>query len=364
MTVLDLRQLNRATLARQGLLQRRRASVADVVRDVGGLQAQLPTAPMIGLWSRIDRFRREQLVDAVGAGEVVRGTTLRGTLHLHEVDDYRALRMSVQPVLDAYLKGMPRRMDEADIEPALEYGRSRFAQGPMTVAQLKAAMAERFPGSDPQATASVAKVGLQLLIEPDLEARDGWKVNAPFALAADIVGDSLEPPDTERVVRRFLEVLGPGSAKDAQTWSSLRRLKPVMERMHEAGELITVMTWEGDELYDLPDAPRPSGETIAPPRFLPMWDNLLLSHADRSRVIAPEYKPYLASKNGMPPPTFLVDGFVHGTWKVERSGSSATLVLTPLGRIPGSAEQPLIAEGEALLQFLEPNAVERIVRVG
>ncbi len=364
MTVLDLRQLNRATLARQGLLARSRVPVAQVIRDVGGVQAQLPAPPMIGLWSRIDRFRREQLVDAVRAGEVVRGTTLRGTLHLHEVDDYRALRMSVQPVLDANMNGMPRRMRAEDVEPALEYGRELFAAGPRTVAELKAAMAERFPDSAPQATANVPRMGLQLLIQPDLEARDGWKVNAPFLPATDIVGDTLAPNDVEHVVRRFLEVLGPGSAKDAQTWSSLRRLKPVMERMHDAGELITVTTWEGDELYDLPHAPRPSGETSAPPRFLPMWDNLLLSHADRSRVIAPEHKPYLASKNGMPPPTFLVDGFVHGTWKVERVGDAATLVLTPFARIPGAAEAALVAEGEALLSFVEPDATERVVRVG
>lgn len=364
MTVLDLRQLNRATLARQGLLRRRRAPVAEVVRDVGGLQAQLPAPPVIGLWSRIDRFQRKQLLDAVRDGQLVRGTTLRGTLHLHEVNDYRALRMTLQPLFDKLKNGTPRRTRVQDIEPALEFARSLFEQGPVTISQLKAAMAERFPESAPQGASNVARLGLQLLIQPDLDSRDGWKVNAPFVLATDIVGDTLGPADPEHVVRRFLEVLGPGSAKDAQTWSSLRRLRPVMERMHDAGELITVMTWEGDELYDLPGAPRPSGETIAPPRFLPMWDNLLLSHADRSRVIAPEHRPYLAAKNGMPPATFLVDGFVHGSWKVERDGDVATLRLTPFARIPGAAEQPLIAEGEALLAFLEPDATDRVVRVG
>lgn len=118
MTVLDLRQLNRATLARQGLLERRRASVAQVVRDVGGLQAQLPAPPTIGLWSRIEGYRRELLVDAVRSGQLVRGTTLRGTLHLHDVDDYRALRMSLQPMLDAQSNGMSRRIRPEDERPA------------------------------------------------------------------------------------------------------------------------------------------------------------------------------------------------------------------------------------------------------
>jgi hypothetical protein len=125
-----------------------------------------------------------------------------------------------------------------------------------------------------------------------------------------------------------------------------------------------VTTWEGDELYDLPHAPRPSGETSAPPRFLPMWDNLLLSHADRSRVIAPEYKPFIASNNGMPPPTVLIDGFVHGTWAVDQAGTAVTLRLTPVARIPGAHEDALVAEGESLLRFLHRDAATRQVRVG
>ncbi len=365
MTMLDLRQLNRATLERQGLLERSRESVADVVRAVGGLQAQLPAAPMVGLWSRVEGFRREHLVDAARAGTLVRGTTLRGTLHLHEVDDYRALRMSLQPMLDVLGRTQQRRLDGHASEPIIAAARELLATAPRTVGGLKAELTERFGDLDAQAMSNVARMALQLLLVPDADAPDGWKANsAPIALATDLIGDTFDPPNPERIVRRFLEVLGPGSAKDAQTWSSMRGLKAVMQRMHDAGELITVTTWDGDELYDLPNEPRPSGETSAAPRYLPKWDNLLLSHADRSRVIAPEYKPYLASKNGMPPATFLVDGFVHGTWKVERVGDVATLRLAPFARIPGTAEQPLIAEGEALLAFLEPDATERNVRVG
>jgi hypothetical protein len=364
MSVLDLRQLNRATLARQGLLERRRAPVADVIRDVGGLQAQLPAPPLIGLWSRIEDFQRDELLDAVRSGSVVRGTSLRGTLHLHEVDDYRSLRMTLQPMLDQLSRGMGRRMRAEDEAPARALGRKLFAKGPVSVAQLKAAMAEHFPGSEAQALSNLSRLGLPLLIDPDPQSRDGWKANAPFRLATDIIGDTFAPADPQLVVRRFLEVLGPGSPKDAQTWSTMRGLKAVMQGMHDAGELIVVTTWEGDELYDLPDAPRPSDETAAPPRFLPMWDNVLLSHADRSRVIDPAYRPYLASKNGMSPPTFLIDGFVQGTWKVEQAKDEVTLVLTPFARIPAAHEDALVAEGEALLAFLHPDVSARRVRVG
>ncbi len=364
MDVLDLRQLNRATLARQSLLERSAEPVADLVRRAGGLQAQLPSAPTIGLWSRLAGFTSDHLQAAVREGKLVRGTTLRGTLHLHEVDDYRALRMSVQSFLDTAANGMRRRMEPDDFEAALELGRAQFAAGPITVAELKRTLAESLPRSEAQALANVSRLLLQLLIVPDPDSPHGWRVNAPFVDARSIVGDTLAPPDPEHVVRRFLEVLGPGSAKDAGVWSSVRGLRKVMQEMHDRGELITVATWDGGELYDLPDAPRPDGDVVVPPRFLPMWDNLLLSHADRSRVLDPAHKAYLASKNGMPPPAFLVDGFVAGRWKAERDGARAELVLTPFGRIPAAAEDPLVAEGEALLRFLEPDAGSYRVRVG
>src|SRR5690606_8509715 len=121
------------------------------------------------------------------------------------------------------------------------------------------------------------------------------------------------------------------------------------KRMCDAGELIELTTFDGHLLYDLRDAPRPSGETPAGVRFLPMWDNLLLSHADRSRVIDPAHRPYIASMNGMPPPTYLVDGFVHGTWKVELGKHDATLRLSPFATVPGWAEDALLSEGKALL---------------
>jgi hypothetical protein len=133
--------------------------------------------------------------------------------------------------------------------------------------------------------------------------------------------------------------------------------------MCDAGDLVELVTWDGDELVDLPDAPRPHGDEHVPPRFLPMWDNLLLSHHDRSRVVDPAWRPYLAARNGMSPPTFLLDGFVHGTWTVERRGDEATLLLSPFAAIPARHERQLVTEGEALLAFLEPDATTRAVRV-
>lgn len=364
--VFDLRDLNRATLARQGLLERRTAGVADVVRDVGGLQAQLPGAPVIGLWSRVAGFRRKELVEAAQAGRVVRGTTLRGTLHLHEVDDYRALRTTLQPMLDSLSRAQLARLHDGDVQPAVDAARALFEHGPVTVGQLKAHLAERFPHSQPQGLGNVARMAIPLLLEPSAGAPDGWTANnAPITLATTLVGETLAPANPERVVRRFLEVLGPGTVKDVQTWTSMRGLKAVVHGMADSGELEVVTTFEGADLFDLPGAPRPAGDAPASVRFLPMWDNLLLSHADRSRVIDPAHKPYLASKNGMPPPTFLVDGFVHGTWRIERDGTErATLLLSPFGRTTAAARDALLEEGEALLRFLAPERSQRVVRFG
>ena len=361
--VMDLRELNRATLARQRLLERSRDGVADVVRVVGGLQAQTPANPMVALWSRVAGFERDQLLAAVDAGEVVRGTTLRGTLHLHHVDEYRELRMSLQPMLDTMVRSVRRRAREQDLAPAIELGRALLATGPRTIGEVKSALREHFPESDPQALGLLVRYELQLLMVPDTSTPNGWPNLAPFAPATKVIGGRLQTKQRpELVLRRFLETLGPGSVRDAQVWSGVRGLKEIAARMLDAGELVEVLTFDDQLLLDLPDVPRVDGDAVAAVRFLPMWDNLLLSHADRTRVLAAEHKPYISSKNGMPPPTFLVDGFVHGTWAVERHGDAATLRLTAFGRTPRAAQDAIVDEGERLLGFLEPDASKPRVR--
>lgn len=363
MDELDLRQLNRATLARQCLLERSDAGVVEVIRRVGGLQAQTPANPMVALWSRVAGFRRDQLLDAVREGRLVRGTTLRGTLHLHALDEYRELRMTLQPMLDALVNSLRRRVRDEDLEPAFELGRSMLEERPRTIGELKRAFGERFPDSEAQALGNLVRYRMQLLMVPDLGTPNGWPNVARFAPATSIIGGHLAAkPRPDLVLRRFLETLGPGTARDAQVWSGVRGLRQVAARMLDAGELVTIRTFDDRELLDRADAPRPDGDEPAAVRFLPMWDNLLLSHADRTRVIAEDHRAYLSSSNGMPPPTFLVDGFVQGVWQAERSGATATLRLTSFGRTTRAAQDAIVAEGDALLAFLEPGATERRVR--
>ncbi|MCW2926171.1 MAG: hypothetical protein JWM86_139 [Thermoleophilia bacterium] len=366
MDVLDLRKLNRATLARQGLLERSREDVAAVVKRAGGIQAQGPSQAMIGLWSRIEGFRRAQLVEAAVAGKVVRGTTMHGTLHLHEVDDYRAVRPAIQPLLDSVARSLARRYDADALDEALQLGRELLERQPMPIGALKRALKERCRDIDPQALGNFVRHAVPLLIVPDPEVPNGWRSNvAPFTPATALIGGRLAAgPNPALLVRRFFESLGPGTVADAQAWSGISGLKASVTSMVDAGELIEVATFEGATMFDLPHAPRPDGDIPAGVRYLPMWDNLLLSHRDRSRVVDPAFKPYIASRNGMPPPTYLVDGFVHGLWTCARSGDVATLQLAPFAPIPAWAQEPLVREGEALLGFLEPGAGTRVVRLG
>jgi hypothetical protein len=172
------------------------------------------------------------------------------------------------------------------------------------------------------------------------------------------LGRPLDPdPSPEEMVVRYLGAFGPAGVKDAQTWSGLTRLGEVVDRLRP--RLSTFRDERGRELFDLPDAPRPDPDTPAPPRFLPEFDNLILSHADRTRVIADDYRKTIASRNGMVPATFLVDGFVRGTWKTQRTRGKATLVIEPFEALSGNDRDALAEEGERLLRFMaQPQGAE------
>lgn len=348
---LTLRQLNRATLARQMLLERETVPVVAAVERLAGMQAQEPRPPFVGLWSRLEGFRREDLVEALRGYEVVRGPLMRSTLHLLSADDFVAFRPALAPALNLAVRALgssAKGLEGADFLPvAVELLR----QEPREYNELRRLLAERFPDVHHRALGYATRTQLPLVMVP---TDDPWGFPrvARFALAEDALGHSI-PPETapEAMIRSYLAAFGPASAADFVEWSGLKRMKPAFEELRPALEVFEDET--GRELFDLPGAPRPEAETPAPPRFLPEFDSLVLAHADRSRVLADEHRPGLVTKNLRVKATFLWDGFVAGTWTVERKRGSAILRVSPFESLSRGALDGLVEEGERMLRFSE-----------
>ncbi|MGI5169174.1 winged helix DNA-binding domain-containing protein [Spirillospora sp. CA-253888] len=360
-TTLPLRALNRATLARQMLLAREVAAVPDAVERLGGLQAQEPRPPFLGLWSRLSEFRGDDLAAALHDRSVVRATTMRGTLHVMSAADYTAFRIPMQPVLDGGLRALGDRARGLEREPVLAAARDLLLERPRAFTELRDLLQKAFPHVNDRALGFTVRMALPLVMVPTQD-RWGFPRAAEFALCEAWLGTPpADDPLPDALVLRYLAAFGPATAADAQAWSGLPALGEVLDRLRP--RLRVFRDEQGRELFDLPDAPRPDAETPAPARFLPEFDSLVLAHADRTRVIADAHRPALTTKNLRVRATFLWDGFAAGLWELERKRKTATLRLRPFGDLPDAAVEALSAEGEDLLRFAEPDAAERTVAV-
>ncbi|MGW3349112.1 winged helix DNA-binding domain-containing protein [Nonomuraea rubra] len=338
--MLNLRDLNRATLARQHLLSRHEGDVADVVHRLVGLQAQEPRPPYLGVWTRLAGFERDDLHAALHARTLVRATLWRATLHLVTAADFAAFRPLVAPTLAA----AARRFDGVDLDAVAAAAERLLAAGPMTFNELRPRLLEEFPGGYDRALGYAARMLTPLVIEP---TQDRWSY--PRDPAFGLPGHPMAPAGTPALIERYLAAFGPATPADVQTWSGLGRLREVMAGM----DLERLTDDTGRELFDLPGAPRPGGDVPAPVRFLPDFDTLILGHADRTRVLADEHKGFVTTKNLRVRAVYLVDGFAAGTWQIKRSGKKARLLVTPFGRTDLG---PLEEEGLRLLAFAEPDA--------
>ena len=356
------RELNRATLARQMLLARESMPATKAVARLVAMQAQLARPPFVGLWTRLDRFTRDQLIRAVLKKDVVRATSLRGTIHLMTAADFVAFRGAIQPALT---KGMQvilrKRLDTFDSDRVMTMARAFFGKAPATFDAFRIHLKKSFPKDDERAMAYAVRMQLPMVQVP-CDAAWGYDAAADFALADDWLGKSIPVCDTPAttLVTRYLAAYGPATIADAQTWSGLAGLRDTFEALRPS--LVTFRDEKKRELFDLPDAPRPAGDVVAPVRFLPEFDTLMLAHADRRRFIADAHRPKLTSKNLQVAAVFLVDGMAAGTWKVERKRKTATLVLQSFGPLTKKAVAVLEVEGDALLRFVEEDAAERVVR--
>jgi winged helix DNA-binding protein len=345
--VLSLRALNRATLARQLLLERSELSVLDAVAHLVGLQAQEPRDPYLGLWSRLAVFRPEELSALLLDRRVVRIAVMRSTLHLVTADDCLVLRPLMQPVLDAELarhREYAPALAGVDLDAVLAFGREFLAE-PRTGRELRVALAERFPAHEPAALAYACRNRLGVVQVPPrgLWGQTGGVVTTT---AEAWLGRTLaSSPSLDDVVVRYFGAFGPATVADVAAWSRLTGLREVVERLRP--QLLTFRDERGRELFDLPDAPRPEPDVPAPVRFLPEYDNLLLSHADRSRFAAPGRRELLGRVTGRVKGTVLVDGTVAAVWQLEQG----RLVVSHVP-IPKRAAASVAAEGRRVIRFL------------
>ncbi|MFD6100201.1 winged helix DNA-binding domain-containing protein [Nocardiopsis flavescens] len=354
-TVLSTRALNRATLQRQLLLARTHLPVADVVTRLVGLQAQTAHTWYLGLENRIEDLDPHRVGAMLTDGGLVRVTLMRGTLHLVTPRDCRFLRPTVQPAIDRGFSASRhgRATRGLDLDALARAGYRLLLDRPLAPRELGERLAEQWPGVPGDHLAQAVKDRLPLVQIPP---RGVWgAAGAPALAPADTwTGLAMDAgPDPAGLVLRYLAVFGPASVKDVQAWSSLTRLAPVVDGLRD--RLVELRAEDGTVLFDLPDAPRPGGDVDAPVRFLYDFDNVLRGHADRGRVLPHEHRSRLASRNGMPPGTVLVDGFVRASWRTVRPrGSAAALEVTLFEPVGAGDRDAIAAEGERTLAFLEP----------
>ncbi|RCG18272.1 winged helix DNA-binding domain-containing protein [Streptomyces diacarni] len=348
--VLTRPALSRALLARQFLIERTRMPVLDALEHLVGLQAQAPMPPYFALWSRLAGFDPGGLAGMLTDREAVRMTVMRGTIHLVSARDALQLRALTRVVTERALRAnYARALGETDTWQVAQAARDLLAEGPMTGSALGERLRERWPGVEARALSMAARCLLPLVQVPPrgLWGRSGQPLleTVETWLGRPVPAE----PCVETMVLRYLGAFGPASVRDVQTWSGLTRLGEVVERLRP--QLRVFADEAGRELFDLPEAPRPHTELPLPVRFLAEYDNLVLSHADRSRLMDEPVRRALATRNGQVPGTFLVDGRVRGTWKADTGRGPARLTLTPFERLANEAEQALAEEGERLLEF-------------
>jgi hypothetical protein len=353
-TTLSRRALNRALLARQLLLDRRPMAAYDAIEQVVGLQGQAPLAPYVGLWSRLADFETDELAGLLIERRAVRTSLMRGTIHLVTDRDALALRPLLQPVLDRY---HGRMVDHVDLAPVLAYARELVETRPRTQAELRAAFARLWPDADTSTLALVAHLRLGLVQVPP---RGVWgRTGLPALTTLETwLGRPLDAsPSLDRLVLRYLAAFGPATAHDVQAWCGRTGLGEVVERLRPS--LRVMRSADGVDLYDLPDAPRPGSDVPAPVRFLPEYDNVLLSHKDRRRVVPEGRRVPLPPGNGAATGTVLIDGWFGANWRFD----GPDLVVEPFETIAPAVADAVEAEGRLLARFVRDQAGEvRVLR--
>ena len=362
--VLDARALNRALLERQLLLRRSTISTTEAIERLVGVQAQIPGDPYVALWSRLEAFQTDDLGRLITERKAVRTSLFRATIHLVTARDALALRPIVQPALARLFQSASpfgRRLRGVHLERLLALGRSLVEERPLTSAELRPLLAKRWPKRDKDSLAAAVGYLLPLVQVPP---RGVWgKSGQPRRTTVEAwlgrpLGRTRRP---DALILRYLAAFGPATVSDARTWSGLSELSEVFRRLRP--RLRTFRDKSGRELFDVANGPLPDPETPAPPRFLPVYDNLLLSHADRTRVVRAGDRKRTGYMEGVNFGSVLIDGFVGATWTLKRGPRVATLRIAPLDHLAKRERAAVADEGARLLSFIAPHVTARDVLI-
>lgn len=351
LSVLSTRALNRALLARQLLLERQRMGALPAIEHLVGLQAQSPTPPYIGLWSRLSDFDPEELSRLILARKAVRLALMRSTIHLVSARDACFIRPLVQDVImRGVLGSYGGQIRDIDLEMLAKHARKYAEATPSTFDEIGKQLQRHFPGRDAHALGYAARAVLPLVQTPPrgVWGRSGKAEHT--TLEAWLGCDVDEKPSLEELLSRYLRAFGPASVRDMSKWSGISKLHGVVDAMRD--RLVTFRDEHGVELFDVPGSPLLDPGTPAPVRLLAEFDNIILSHADRSRIVPPEYQRRLMSLNGMVPSAVLIDGFVRGVWRSKRDKSATIMEIDLFEPVTRSQRLAILEEAEALLRFL------------
>ncbi|MCP2242864.1 winged helix DNA-binding domain-containing protein [Lentzea aerocolonigenes] len=344
METLSQDALNRALIERQMLRERADLSAFATIERLVGIQAQEPKSPYIGLWTRLQHFQPQELEDLLISRYAVRILLMRGTIHLVSAADALALRPLTQLKLDRELQSGPfaKRLRGLDLDAVAEAGRKILDEHPQGTADAGKQLKELWPDREHTVLGNALRNKLALVQLPPrgLWSKSGRAICTTLEAWLDQEQHAMP---RERLVLRYLKAFGPATVMDAQQWSGLTKLGEVFNQLRP--QLVTFRNEAGKELFDLPDAPRPDPETPVPPRLLPEFDNILLAHADRRRVIADDRLGVVVGGK----PTVLVDGYVVATWSIAEDGS---VIVDYIDKLPRSKEKAVAEECDRLLHWI------------
>lgn len=348
--MLSKRARNRALLARQFLLDRSDDTVLDALTHLVGLQAQTPNAPYIALASRLKDFDPKLLTALIYDRRVVRIALMRGTIHSVTDSDCLELRPHFARVLERGMRGaFGKQLSGLNLKEVEIAARKLLKKQPLTFDELGKRLSKKWPDRNPDALANAARAVVPLVQVPPrgIWGEGGLALHAPAETW--LRRPLCTTPSLERMINRYLAAFGPATVRDVQAWSGLTGLRPILESMRE--NLIAFKDEEKKEFFDLPDAPRPDADTPAPPRFLPVFDNVLLSHADRRRILSEDHRKKLFGTAALLEGSVLIDGFVGAKWKVVQEPARAVLTIEQFVQLHNRDREAISQEGAGLLTF-------------